>query len=139
MDFVTHSVWGLTIVRKRKFFWLIILFSVLPDIAYPLYRFGYLPNGSVNFYYFTHSLLAIFLVFFFLYLFKRPYLSLTLPYLAHVLIDIPTHCGLFSTRLFYPFSDLHICGWRFEEHAWPLLLSHYLFLGLINFLLWRRR
>ncbi|MBL7159366.1 hypothetical protein ISS85_02750 [Candidatus Microgenomates bacterium] len=147
MDFVSHSLWGLTVVRKKNLFWLTVFFSVLPDIAYFLYfldkRFslgiGVTEPSLVSFYYFTHSFLTAFLIFTILYFFKRNYLTLALPYFFHVLLDIPVHCGLFSTRFLYPFSDFHFCGFRFEEHMLPILLINYLVLIGINLLIWRRK
>jgi hypothetical protein len=35
---------------------------------------------------------------------------LTVCYLSHILIDIPTHQDEFATRILYPLSDFHIQG-----------------------------
>lgn len=162
MDWLSHTLWSVTIVRKRNLLWLTIIFGLLPDVAY-LFYILYKIFGSkvlvieswtipgevwiqkiseaalVNFYYFTHSFIAAFWVFAILYFFKRDYLILSFPYVVHILLDIPAHCGLFAARFLYPFSDFHLCGFRFEEHTSIILPINYLILGVVNILIWQEK
>lgn len=162
MDWLSHTLWSVTIVRKRNLLWLTIIFGLLPDIAYLFYILYKIFGSSVltieswtiqgdfwvqrisesalvNFYYFTHSFIAASLVFATLYFFKRNHLILSLPYVIHILLDIPVHCELFATRFLYPFSDFHICSFRFEEHTLIILFINYLILGVVNFLIWQKK
>lgn len=160
MDWLSHGLWSITIVRKKSLLWLTVIFGLLPDIAYLFYIlykiFGssvltieswtiqgdvwvqkISEAGLVNFYYFTHSFLAAFLVFIVLFCLKRDYLVLSLPYVVHIFLDIPVHCRVFSTRFLYPFSDFHLCALRFERHTLIILFINYLILGVVNILIWQ--
>ena len=62
----------------------------------------------------THSLVFALLVSLLSYLFfPAAWATLSLSYISHIIIDIPTHEGDFATRIFYPYSDFH-----FESKNW---------------------
>ena len=133
MDVFSHALWGPTIVRKRKLLALALAFGMLPDLVgatvtytmdaifhVPIER---IPSFFINLYYSTHSLLAIIILFIILLLFFRKYLILTLPYLFHLILDLPTHAGVYANRPFYPFSSFAFEGIRWEDNWWTIALS----------------
>ena len=95
------------------------------------------PTGLIALYRWTHSLLAVAVLAAFFLLFKRKYLILVLPYLLHIAFDIFTHCGVFGTRIFFPFSDWHVCGMDYAQSLWFWELN-YGVLVLIYFLIYKR-
>jgi membrane-bound metal-dependent hydrolase YbcI (DUF457 family) len=59
-------------------------------------------------YYLMHSFTTTVLASFIAYIFWHPaWVVVTLAYLSHIIIDIPTHEGDFATRFLYPFSNVH--------------------------------
>jgi len=59
----------------------------------------------------THSLFFAALVSIFAYIFFRPaWPVVSLSYISHILIDIPTHDGDFTTYFLFPFSRMHVNG-----------------------------
>ncbi len=87
-------------------------------------------NGTdAAFYRCTHSLIGagVFTVLMY-FLFPGRWTLFSFAYLAHILIDIPTHEGQFATRLLYPFSDVHIDGANWSTN--PKLFSSF-WLGLL--------
>jgi hypothetical protein len=80
------------------------------------------------FYYTTHSLFMFFVISLFTFIYFRPaWVVVGLSYLSHILIDIPTHEGDFSTRFLYPFSNFH---WEFRNWA-KHLNSFFTFWGIL--------
>lgn len=69
--------------------------------------------------------------------FRDQWIVLSLSYLSHILIDIPTHEGDFATRILYPSSDTHFQGSNWSTHPKRFLLF-WVILGIIIFLLWQR-
>lgn len=86
---------------------------------------------DATFYRCTHSLIGagIFAICMY-FLFPAQWLILSLSYLSHIVIDIPTHQGQFATRLLYPFSDVHIEGSNWSTNP-KLFLSFWLGLLLV--------
>jgi len=65
----------------------------------------------------THSLVFAALVSFLTYaLFRPAWLVVSLSYLSHIIIDIPTHDGDFTTYFLYPFSRAHYEGKNWITH-----------------------
>ncbi len=85
-------------------------------------------------YRFTHSLFTAGLVALMTYmLFPTSWHILSLSYLSHILIDIPTHDGDFATQLFYPLSRFH-----FEAKNWVRLPKRFFgFWMLLGVMLWQ--
>ncbi len=85
----------------------------------------------------THSLYvaAVFTLGMFVFL-KDQWLVLSLSYLSHILIDIPTHEGDFATRIFFPSSDFHVQGVNWSTHP-KRFFFFWVALGLIIFWLWQ--
>lgn len=164
MDILAHALWtaGAAIPLRRRLRrplslgWA-IFWGVFPDVfsfAIPaLVRiWWYLsgttssllpdPNGPQHFhfvwtlYYASHSLLVFGLVFGTAWLFaKRPILEM-LAWSLHILIDIPTHQGIFALHFLWPLSSYGISGLRWENHwfmaanyAGLLLLYSWMWIG----------
>ena len=58
---------------------------------------------------------------------------LGIAYLSHLLLDLPSHTGVWSTVPFYPFN-FRVEGW-FDAWAWPI--ENILFAAIIPFLIWQ--
>lgn len=85
--------------------------SLLPD-----------PHGPQHFryvwtlYYASHSLLVFGMIFGLAWLLaRRPSLEM-LGWLLHILIDIPTHQGMFALHFLWPLSSYGVSGFRWENH-----------------------
>lgn len=95
----------------------------------------------IGFYYFTHSLVAAFLVFVFLYFFLRRYLILIVSYLLYIFLDVIVHRGRFGIRFLYPFSDFYLCGFSIDDeltkNTWTIFGINLLVLGMTDFLILR--
>lgn len=158
MDPLSHALWGATIIRNRELLALVVGASILPDLGilpmvfevlytyYQDYRKGIRRSFrqlltdwrkikfgrlGVNFYLAFHSLFAWLLFSFILFAFTRNYLILSLAYLCHLLVDIPTH---YAAKPFYPLSNLHLRGIYFLDNKWVVLVN-FLLLGVTNFII----
>jgi len=143
MDFVSHALMGRVLASSpttsKRDLWVIILFSVMPDIphiANYLYL-GYIkkrplwiphnsdwagfrtlhPIGSAL-WEIPHSVIFLVLIIVpIVLILKLPKLALV-AYSLHLLVDIATHTGEWSLKLFYPF-DYTIEGFT-DAWAWRL-------------------
>ncbi|MFH0804830.1 MAG: hypothetical protein V1916_01385 [Patescibacteria group bacterium] len=135
MDTVSHAAWGATVVRARPLVWWAAMSGALPDIIPALYgivryRWRYVQDtssqrfvnnpdvGYLKVYHFCHSLIPISVVTVLLRVLAPHYWVLAIPYYLHILLDIPTHRGMWATRLLYPFSDVHAEGFNWWRHHW---------------------
>lgn len=144
MDIITHSLWGLIVFHKLKLWWLVVLFSILPDVlpfivpymSYFLHKdflirtkkffkivwekkgdipisqlFGGLPSYVKKMYKFTHSLIIFGGLFIILFFTSREISWYVLPWIMHILIDIPTHDETsFATPFLFPVSNFRVNG-----------------------------
>lgn len=83
----------------------------------------------------THSLFTALgmIILAFVY-FPDSWLILSLSYISHILIDIPTHDGDFATRMLYPW-DTHFRFGKNWSKSWRLSLAFWLLLGAYYLLL----
>jgi hypothetical protein len=168
MDIFAHALWtaGLAVPVRRRFrvrislIWA-IFWGVFPDVfsfAIPaaVRIWWYLsgttrsllpdPNGAQHFnwvwllYYASHSLLVFVPAFGIAWLLaRRPILEM-LAWGLHILIDIPTHQGIFALHFLWPLSSYGFSGIRWENH-W-FLAANYAALSLLYLSMWtgaRRR
>lgn len=89
-----------------------------PQSAFPYADLTY------NLYRLSHSLIIFILVFFLFFLFlKRPVFEM-LGWLAHILMDMPTHTyKFFPTPFLWPVSDFKIDGFSWAS-PWFLILNY---------------
>jgi len=156
MDLISHALWGVTLIRSRELLPLVVGVSLLPDLGtlpgvyevlrryYQDYRRGVRrnfrqlltdwqriapSNFALNFYLAFHNVFAWLAFSLLLFLFAQNYLILSLAYLWHLLIDIPTH---YEPKPLYPLSKP---GRRsFDSRTdWWILPVNLLLLGTINF------
>jgi len=162
MDILAHALWtaaaGIPIRRRLhrplNLGWL-IFWGVFPDIfsfAVPAivriwwYATGVTPHllpdakGPQHFqfvwqlYYCSHSLITFGIVFGLIWLLrKRPVLE-PLGWALHILIDIPTHQGIFVLHFLWPLSSFGVSGFRWENR-W-FLLANYCGLLLVYMWIW---
>ncbi|MBW2998506.1 hypothetical protein KY321_03115 [Candidatus Woesearchaeota archaeon] len=89
----------------------------------------------------THSLLIFTLVFIMFYLINKSLLIYLIPWLIHILVDIPTHSKNyhnlledFSTKILWPFSDISfdgfdwVKGYALFKLYVLLIISYFLFM-----------
>ena len=103
--------------------------SLLPDAHSPQhFQFVW------RLYHCSHSLLVFAAVFTLVWLMhRRPVLEL-LGWALHILIDIPTHQGIFAIHFLWPLSSFGFEGVRWENH-W-FLASNYFVLAVIFGWMW---
>lgn len=158
---LAHALWGMTIIRRPDLLIPITIVSNLPDLlgAVPIWiedgiiyvrefsRDGFegikrahirMPapkKGYLAEYYLAHSFLAWGIFTFLLYILYPSYLILSLAYLGHLAVDIPSHSGIFGTRIFYPFSDWYVnsVSWI---HSRKAIIINYVLLGIVNLVIW---
>lgn len=137
MDVLYHGLTGFLIAKYTgsPYVSLAALSAMIPDLvgATPYYYFKFKkepPHSIIAFikstwkfsrlnifdnttdqsiYHMTHSFITCGIITALSYIFLRSaWVVIGLSYLSHILIDIPTHEGDFATRIFYPFSDIHV-------------------------------
>lgn len=92
------------------------------------------PNFLRTLHFFLHSFFGWWFFTLVLVVFFKSYLILSLVYLSHLLIDIPSHGRTRGPIFFYPFSNISFNGIEFEEHSWMIITSYSLLI-LINVIL----
>jgi len=146
MDTLAHGLYGAAIfahTKNEKLMALGGILGMLPDlIVYGVYAAkGYIPpnvpESSLSLYHVTHSLVLVGAVAALLFIFKRKWAVFILPYALHILFDIPTHCGLFSTWFLYPVSDINFCNFNYGESLWAWEIN-YGIIVFIYYLIYRR-
>ncbi|MBI3888039.1 hypothetical protein HY310_03145, partial [Candidatus Microgenomates bacterium] len=88
---------------------------------------GQFPDGLVYLYRATHT---VFVPAFLALILPKKYKILALPYFLHILLEIPTHCGTFATRILWPFFDFHTCGVDYATNQWMWEISYGVLLGI---------
>lgn len=158
MDIFSHALWGITIIRSREFITLVVGVSLLPDLGtlpgvyevlriyYQDYRRGVQRNFhqlvtdwqritpskfALEFYLAFHSIFAWLVFSLLLFLFARNYLILSLAYLWHLLIDIPTH---YEPKPLYPLSKPGLKSFD-SRTDWWILPINILLLLVVNAIL----
>ena len=157
MDTLSHGLWALAIFWGTNYRWWAFLFGMVPDLL----SFGiYLPtrlaaHGLVvgrppveaipqwvhSAYAFTHSFVTWILIGALLYFLGKRYWPIVVAPMAHIALDIPTHCSFFPTPFLWPIADYQFCGiswgtpWIFTLN-WLCLA--FLF-GLIGVHEWQKR
>ena len=165
MDIFAHALWTTAVAtplqrrspQRISLGWA-TFFGIFPDVfsfAIPAvvriwwYATGVTPSllpdtktaGRFQFvwqlYHASHSLVIFTLVFAIVWLiFRRPVFEL-LGWALHILIDIPTHQGMFAVHFLWPFSSYGFSGIRWEN-PW-FMAANYAALILCYSFLWRNR
>lgn len=165
MDILAHALWtgGAALPLRRRIQhpfspgWA-IFWGVFPDVfsfALPAvvriwwYLRGTTPSlmptpGSAQrfrfvwpLYYASHSLLVFAAAFGIVWLLaRRPILEM-LAWGLHILIDIPTHQGMFALHFLWPVSSYGFSGWRWEN-PW-FMAANYGALFALYLWIWMRR
>lgn len=149
MDTLAHGLYGAALVARTRDERLMVaagFFGMLPDlIPYGMALTNtslpkwmdlavnsnpVVPDFFIKSYYLAHSFVPILIVAVALFLFKRKWLILLIPYALHVAFDIPFHCSVFSTRFFYPLSDFHICGYSYADNLWVWEVNYGILVGI---------
>jgi len=152
MDIISHALWSVTIVREKRLWGWAIFFGILPDIIstgvgifYLFLKNGFflkenwwlnLPNWSKSLYFLSHSLFGFLILFFIIFLFKKKFLVLTLPFGFHSLVDLLTHQNDPLFRIFYPlfeYKEERVIGFNWWENFWIFFINIFLII-LVNVL-----
>ncbi|HLV89366.1 MAG TPA: hypothetical protein VKV39_20440 [Candidatus Sulfotelmatobacter sp.] len=144
MDILAHALWtaGAALLIRRRLrrtlspSWA-VFWGVFPDLfsfAVPaVVRIWWYLSGTTSsllpdahgpqhfryvwtLYYASHSLLVFGVVFGVVWILaKRPVLEMS-AWCLHILIDIPTHQGIFALHFLWPLSSYAVSGIRWESH-----------------------
>jgi hypothetical protein len=163
MDFISHLLIGgiiaLLVKASKKTKYLIVLFSILPDLfEIPLYLFVgsinarvfWIPNNAdwIGFrvlhpvwtalWDIPHSLLFLLALVLITFIFKLPRIF-SFTYAFHIFIDIFTHTGEWNVKLFWPLQ-YSINGFT-DSWAWPLpyLVASWLILGIAIAVIYKKK
>jgi len=166
MDIFAHALWtaatGLTVRRRVRrpisLGWL-VFWGVFPDVfslAIPAvvriwwYLSGVTPHLMPDakspphfqfvwqLYYGSHSLVTFGFVFGVIWLLrKRPMLELW-GWLLHIVIDIPTHVGIFALHFLWPLSSFSVSGYRWENR-WFFVANYGALLLLLSWMWIQKR
>jgi len=155
MDILSHALWGATIVREKELLPLVIGVSIFPDVGslpqvfevlgsyYKDHQSGIRRNFrelladwkkiqpsefALNFYHFFHSFIVWLEITILLFLVAKDLLVVSLIYLVHLIIDIPSHK---EAKPLFPFSNFHIKGIYFLDNKWVFLINIFL-LVIVN-------
>jgi len=157
MDNSTHTLWGLTFVRRLSLFFPVVLFSNLPDIlSLPFYIFYLIkdkfpvkgvtpkeikqslhewvpPIEYMEFYRFFHSIIGLIIMTAVFNVFFPSFTTVfALCYALHIAVDMLTHGGYWATRILYPFSDFHLTWTKSYWHDKNTIRFNYVLLVIIN-------
>ena len=132
MDYFAHGFWTYLIFHRFRWKWWALFFGVLPDTAswfiFSIYNaftnsvqwgaghpdFSGVPNWTWTLYGISHSIIVFSIVFIIVWLFTKNIQWVLIPWLLHILIDIPTHSREFlPTPFLWPLSE-----WRFPGFSW---------------------
>ena len=130
MDIFAHFLWIYILFYKYKYLNWALLFAILPDLLswgiYSVYalasktqHFGkphlaQIPRWVHTLYGITHSIFIFILVFVAVWISIKELPIFLLPWIIHILIDIPTHSRNFlPTPFLWPFSS-----WQFPGISW---------------------
>jgi len=150
MDILSHILWTYLPFKKKEWCSKAIVFAVLPDAGYLLIMlYGFLGAPSIKnailpaplmiSYHLLHSFITLGLVAIVIWKLRPDLLYAMSGWVLHILIDIPSHQGDFSTRFLYPvFPNAHIEGISWSNFE-VLALSYSLFILLYFFSIWRGR
>lgn len=146
MDVFSHGLWGALVFGRQGNATIAAALGMAPDII----SFGphfvinavrgkivrekpelsTIPSWVFKIYDFTHSLVvyaAIYILLRTIFGIELAYLSLA--WLLHILIDIPTHSkNFFPTKFLYPLSNFHVNGTPWSNKK--ILLGNFLLLTL---------
>ena len=119
---LSHILWTYLPFRDKEWCNKALVFAILPDIGYMLIMlyalFGIapindmaIPDSLMVIYHLLHSFVTLGIVAIIVWKFKRDLLYALSGWFLHILIDIPSHQGYYSTRFLYPlFPNVHIEG-----------------------------
>jgi hypothetical protein len=129
MDTLAHMLWTLIFFYKYKYVGYAMLFGVLPDLSswgiYLVYRIGkrvpfgkpdlsIIPKWVFILYGITHSVIIFAAIFFCAWVVLGAMPIVMLPWIIHLLMDIPTHTREFlGTPFLWPISS-----WLFPGISW---------------------
>ncbi len=136
MDIFAHFWWSYILFYRHKLLRYALIFGVAPDLLswgiYTIYRlikgipFGrpilsIIPDWVFTLYGITHSLFVFAFVFFIIWIIFKKLPIYLFPWLAHILMDIPTHTREFlGTPFLWPISDYTFPGISWASMAFMM-------------------
>lgn len=141
MDIFAHVLWTLIFFYKYKYLRYALIIGILPDLLswtiYAIYSlikwagFGKpilssIPSWVFTLYGITHSIFVFSLIFLLVWLFIGKIPIILLPWLIHIIMDIPSHSREFlPTPFLWPFSNWYFPGISWGN-PWFMLINYIL-------------
>ena len=151
MDFLSHFLWTFGIFFTHEKNWIFAIVGVLPDLLslgpeyiyllatsrFKLRELRTLSNYTSRLYDITHSLVVFSIVFGLSFIFFKDYIIYLLPWVIHILMDLPFHSkkpsynflwpllikASFSTRFLWPFSNFSVDGINWTKR-WFIITNY---------------
>lgn len=153
MDTLAHLLWTFIFFYKTKYLPLGLIIGVVPDLLswgiYLVYRIfkhmpfdkpdlALVPKWVFTLYGITHSIFVFALVCIVVFILWKEWAIVLLPWLIHILMDIPTHTREFlGTPFLWPFSK-----WLFPGMSWGtlwfMLINYTLIIILMLFTIFKK-
>jgi hypothetical protein len=148
MDVLSHGLWALAIFWGTSYRWWAFLVGMLPDLlsfgilfVQRIFTGGFTRGPPMDTpawldiaYSITHSFITWIVVGVILYFVWRKVWPIVGAAVAHVALDVPTHCSYFPTPFLEPLSDYRFCGISWGT---PLVLFlNWTSLAIIFILIW---
>lgn len=156
MDFLSHGLWGaLSTYPKYKkepkkllaslgvgmlpdvisflpvqVYFVFTGFKFSPDLFFPVPQ-HWVFAWAIQSYNFTHSLVLCLLVMGIVWVVRKKFPLILLPWLLHVLMDIPTHPDFFQTPFLFPISDWKFFGGISWANPYVFFTNWILLIGFI--------
>lgn len=150
MDTLAHLLWTFIIFHNTEYLFLALFFGIMPDLfswtVYLIYaifkpnfreklknpeHLDYAPKWVFTLYGLTHSIFVFVIVFFVLLIYTQEIPIYLLPWIVHILMDIPTHSRDFlPTPFLWPLSSYRFPGFSWGV-KWFMILNYALIAVLI--------
>jgi hypothetical protein len=130
MDTLAHGLWSFLLFHKQRWKYWALFFGLLPDLSsWTIYLFYNIITGSFargppdpfnvpdwvwTLYGLSHSIFIFMIVFVALWLIFKKIQWIIIPWIIHILMDVPTHSREFlPTPFLWPIST-----WYFPGFSW---------------------
>ncbi len=157
MDTLSHGLWALAIFWGTSYRWWAFLIGMIPDLlSFGVYFVQRIASGSLVrgppelasiphyvdvLYSITHSFFTWIILAILLYYAWRKYWPIVFAAIAHIALDIPTHCGFYPTPFLEPLSSYRYCGlsWGTPWIFFMNWISLAIVFSLIGYYEWSKR
>ncbi len=156
MDTLSHGLWALAIFWGTSYRWWAFLIGMVPDLL----SFGLvfvkeighlngggpppiesLPSWLPTMYSITHSFVTWIAIGALLYALKKKYWPIVAAAMAHIVLDIFTHCNYYPTPFLEPLTSYRYCGvsWGTPTIFIQNWISLVIIFSMIGYYEWAKR